>query len=89
MIEVKGMKRTNADVIRSMTDEQLCDFFISVKNGGDIDYSITFCDLCEKDGNAIGYDCEDCFRHWILASAYEYNGLLTDGINSGFVEVEK
>lgn len=88
MIEIKMTKnRTNADVIRSMTDEQLVKFIAAIKDG-DLDYTITYCSLCKQDGNTLGYDCEDCFKNWILGDAYAYNGLLADkGINSGYVEV--
>lgn len=86
--------KTNADVIRSMTDEQLCEFLASVKED-DIDYAVTFCDMCMEErkrsgqGNALVYDCDACFRSWIVGSAYAYNGLLTSGLNSGFVESEE
>ena len=38
---------TNADVIRKMTDEQLYEF-LSCWEQQDIDYAVTFCDLCEQ-----------------------------------------
>lgn len=88
----KRMK-TNADVIRSMSDGQLCDFLAALKED-DIDYAVTFCDMCMEDkktggyGNALDYDCDACFRSWVVGSAYDYNGLLSSGLNSGFVEVE-
>ena len=80
---------TNADVIRSMTDEELINFLDEVKLD-DIDYSVTFCSECMKDkaaggkGNTLDYDCDACFRSWVLGSAYEYNGLLHNGVNGGF-----
>ena len=86
--------KTNADVIRSMTDEQLCDFLQAMEIG-DIDTAVTFCDLCREDqkkggkGNDLGYDCDACFRSWVVGSAYAYNGLLTSGINSGYVPMER
>ena len=87
MIEIKSTKnRTNADVIRSMTDEQLSEF-LSAFEDGDIDYTITHCSLCKQGGNALGYDCDDCIKDWVSGDAYNYNGLLADGINSGYVEV--
>lgn len=73
-------KKTNADVIRSMSDDELYEF-LSMYLEGDIDYSITFCDLCMRDsanggkGNNLGFDCDDCRRHWLLRSADDYNGL--------------
>ncbi len=86
--------KTNADVIRSMTDEQLCDFLQALEIG-DIDTAVTFCDLCEEErkkgneGNELGYDCDACFRSWVVGSAYAYNGLLSSGINSGYVPREQ
>ena len=86
--------KTNADIIRSMDDEQLCHFLAALKEG-DIDYAITFCDLCEEDqknggkGNELSYNCSDCFRNWVLGSAYAYNGLLSKGLNSGYVPLEE
>lgn len=80
--------KTNADVIRSMTDEQLCEFLQAVEIG-DIDTAITFCDMCKEGGNELGYDCDTCFRSWVIGSAYAYNGLLTPGINSGYFQISK
>ena len=57
-------KQTNADRIRSMTDEELADFLEEVENG-DLDYPITFCELCEKDGNTLNLDCKGCLKHWL------------------------
>lgn len=51
---------TNADRIRSMTDEELAEF-LDRWELGDIDYSKTFCDLCEGQ-----YDChDDCLMDWL------------------------
>ncbi|MBR3008365.1 MAG: hypothetical protein IKI35_05650 [Stomatobaculum sp.] len=51
---------TNADRIRSMTDEELADF-LDRWEIGDIDYAKTFCDLCEGQ-----YDChDDCVLGWL------------------------
>ena len=67
---------TNADVIRKMTDEQLFEF-LSEWEVGDIDYSITFCDLCEADkkqggkGNTLGLDCDGCRKHWLESEVTE------------------
>lgn len=72
---------TNADVIRKMTDEQLLEF-LSEWELGDIDYAITFCDLCEQskseggEGNELGLDCDGCREHWLKRDAVEWNGLL-------------
>ena len=66
---------TNADVIRRMTDEQLYEF-LSEWECGDIDYSITFCDMCKESGNALNFDCDGCRKHWLTSDAVEYNGLL-------------
>ena len=89
-----GQVRTNADVIREMTDDQLYEFLSALKEN-DIDYSITFCDMCDEDrksggeGNALNYDCDDCFKNWIFGSSTAYNGLETKrGLNSGYVEVK-
>ena len=52
--------QTNADRIRAMTDEELADF-LDRWEMGDVDYSKTFCDLC--DGQ---YDChDDCLMDWL------------------------
>ena len=52
--------KTNADRIRSMTDEELAEF-LDRWELGDIDYSKTFCDLCEGQ-----YDChDDCLMDWL------------------------
>ena len=84
---------TNADVIRSMNDSQLVKFLDAIA-AGDIDYSITFCDKCAdyrrsgEPGNMKNFDCDDCFREWVLGDANDYNGLLSKGLNSGYVEVQ-
>lgn len=52
--------QTNADRIRAMSDEELADF-LDRWEMGDVDYSKTFCDLC--DGQ---YDChDDCLMDWL------------------------
>ena len=57
---------TNADRIRSMTDEELADF-LDRWEIGDVDYSKTFCDLC--DGQ---YDChDDCLMDWLKSPVEE------------------
>ena len=51
---------TNADKIRTMTDEELADF-LDRWALGDIDYSQTFCSLCKGQ-----YDCrDDCLLGWL------------------------
>lgn len=57
---------TNGDRIRSMTDEQLMEFLNKIELG-DIDYSVTFCDLCKDGGNALGLDCDGCLLRWLRA----------------------
>ena len=57
-------KQTNAERIRSMTDEELMEFLKKIEVG-DIDYSVTFCDLCKDGGNALGLDCDGCLLHWL------------------------
>lgn len=64
----------NADVIRSMTDKQL-DEFLAQFEVGDIDYAVTFCDLCKGNGNELGLDCDGCRAHWLTEDANAYNGL--------------
>ena len=56
--------KTNADRIRSMSDEELAEF-MSRCELGDIDYSVTFCSFCEEDGNKLGLDCNGCRLHWL------------------------
>lgn len=51
--------QTNADRIRSMSDEELEDF-LDRWALGDIDYSKTFCSLC--DGQ---FDCHECRLDWL------------------------
>ena len=51
---------TNGDRIRSMTDEELA-VFLYMAELGDIDYSKTFCDMCDQ----TAFDCDDCRLHWI------------------------
>lgn len=62
--EIEQKIPTNADHIRSMSDEEMADFLEKFQLG-DINYSITFCDLCEKDGNALNLDCKGCLKHWL------------------------
>ena len=56
---------TNADRIRAMSDEELAEF-LDRWELGDIDYSKTFCSLCE--GRL--YDChDDCLLGWLRQGA--------------------
>ena len=64
----------NADVIRHMTDKKL-DEFLAQFEIGDIDYAVTFCDLCKGNGNELGLDCDGCRAHWLTEDANSYNGL--------------
>ena len=58
--------RTNADRIRCMSDEELAEF-LDRWEMGDIDYSKTFCDLCEGQ-----YDChDDCWLDWLKQEVKE------------------
>lgn len=72
---------TNADCIRRMSDEQLFEF-LSEWECGDIDYSVTFCDLCNEAtkrgeaGNALNLDCDGCRRYWLQRDAVDYGGLM-------------
>lgn len=65
---------TNADKIRSMTDEELHEF-ISIVECGDLHYEVTFCDLCKKDGNTMNFDCADCLEFWLESDTDAYNGI--------------
>lgn len=84
---------TNADVIRKMTDEQLFEF-LSEWEVGDIDYSITFCDLCMQskaeggEGNELGLDCDGCREDWLKRDAVDYGGLLYWKKNTTYGEEE-
>ena len=69
------MTMTNADCIRRMSDEQLYEF-LSEWECGDIDYSITFCDLCKQGGNELNLDCDGCRKHWLQRDAVDVGGLM-------------
>lgn len=72
---------TNADCIRRMSDEQLYEF-LSEWECGDIDYAVTFCDLCNEAtkrgevGNVLNLDCDGCRKHWLQRDAVDYGGLM-------------
>lgn len=55
--------QTNADRIRKMSDEELA-HFLDRWALGDIDYSRTFCDMCEGQ-----FDCDDCRLWWLKKEA--------------------
>ena len=65
---------TNADRIRNMTDNELYEF-LGMFEEGDIDYAVTFCDMCNKYGNTLGLDCDGCLNHWLSSDADAYNGI--------------
>lgn len=77
----RGRVMTNADCIRHMSDEQLYEF-LSEWECGDIDYSVTFCDLCNEAtkrgeiGNVLNLDCDGCRKHWLQRDAVDYGGLM-------------
>ena len=80
---------TNADCIRHMSDEQLYEF-LSEWECGDIDYSVTFCDLCNEAtkrgeiGNVLNLDCDGCRKHWLQRDAVDYGGLMYWKKNTSF-----
>ena len=74
---------TNADCIRRMSDDQLYDF-LSDWECGDIDYSITFCDLCKQGGNELNLDCDGCRKHWLQRDAVDVGGLMYWKRNTAF-----
>lgn len=55
--------QTNADRIRAMSDEELADF-LDRWAMGDIDYSKTFCDLCNGQ-----FMCDQCRLDWLKQPA--------------------
>ena len=54
---------TNADRIRSMSDEELAEF-IDRCEMNDIDYAKTFCDLCNGQ-----HECDQCRLDWLKQPA--------------------
>lgn len=72
MSEIKS--KTNADVIKEMNNDQLAAFIEKVELG-DLDYSVTFCNYCQKEGNILNIDCSGCLKHWLNSSADEPFGL--------------
>lgn len=63
----KVIKKTNADRIRAMSDEELSEFISRIEIGdfGQQVYGKTFCDMCKGQ-----YECDDC-RLWWLQQLYE------------------
>jgi Lar family restriction alleviation protein len=61
---------TNADRIRSMSDEELHKFLLDFE-AGNIDYAKTFCDLCCKDAalEQKSTDCDGCLLWWLKNDA--------------------
>lgn len=63
----KYTRMTNADRIRSMSDDELAELLDSVDNGGiralDVDYP---CDECTQKT-----ECEDCFLEWLQSEVEE------------------
>ena len=57
--EFERKPMTNGDRIRAMSDEELEDF-LDRWGLGDINYSKTFCDMC--DGQ---FDCHECRLDWL------------------------
>lgn len=53
---------TNADRIRSMSDEELSEFISRIEIGdfGQQVYGKTFCDMCKGQ-----YECDDCRLWWL------------------------
>lgn len=84
---------TNADCIRRMSDEQLYEF-LSEWECGDIDYSVTFCNLCNEAtkrgevGNVLNLDCDGCRKHWLQRDAVDYGGLMYWKRNTTFEQTE-
>lgn len=67
---------SNAEVIRSMTDEELF-AFLDKFGCGDIDYAKTFCDLCTKDAalEKRSCDCDGCLKWWLALDCKKPQGL--------------
>ena len=61
-------RRTNADRIRAMSDEELSEFISRIEIGdfGQQVYGKTFCDMCKGQ-----YECDDCRLWWLQQPAEE------------------
>ena len=82
---------SNADVIRSMTDEQLSVFLEAVEDT-DIHFEKVFCSMCKEDRlqEEHGFNCDSCRLWWLKEDATAWNGLKhRTGENSGYVEPEE
>ncbi len=55
---------TNFERIKGMSVEEMTDFLDRVELG-DFDYSVTFCNMCKTEGNALNLDCRGCLKHWL------------------------
>lgn len=56
-------KKTNADKIRTMSDEELAEFFIHTK---------TNCELCNCLTNECLMDCSNGILEWLKSEAEQY-----------------
>ena len=81
--------KTNADYIREMSNDELCKFLMMWQDE-DIDYSLTFCDLCKGEE----FDCNDCVKSWLESDVEKHyqglkypNGLNNKPSNCPLVEV--
>jgi hypothetical protein len=68
--------QTNADRIRVMNDEELCEFLKHVEEGT-IEYGKAPCSPCLKDAALDGRcpDCEGCLLLWLKSGANLQQGL--------------
>lgn len=62
---------TNAEYIREMSDEELAHFLEEVEVG-DIDYTRTHCNLCNR--IRLG-DCRQCWLWWVKTDTKHPQGL--------------
>ena len=80
---------TNADRIRSMSDEELHKFLLDFE-AGDIDYAKTFCSLCCKDAalEQRSTDCDGCLLWWLKNDATLPQGIdwLKQPVKEGYYE---
>ena len=76
---------TNADRIRSMSDEELHKFLLDFE-AGNIDYAKTFCDLCCKDAalEQKSTDCDGCLLWWLKNDATLPQGIDSPSLFSSF-----
>ena len=67
MENCEGRKLSNADKIRSMTDEKLAAYISDVQNGMIAGKEKPgFCDICES---TTFVDCKDCWLDWLKSPA--------------------